>query len=302
MRGIKGPDRYLPHCVGHEASGLVQEIGPGVTKVKRGDYVVLTWIKGMGLEAPSCTYFKDKIKINSGAITTFNEFSVISENRILKVSDEVSPDVVALLGCAVPTGAGMVKNSLNIKPDDILVIFGVGGVGLSAILYANAIGCSDIIAVDIYDKKLGLAKDFGASDIINFKNEDPIDKIKELTDNKGADFAIESSGAKAAMEATFNSIKNRGVAVIAGNIKKGEKICINPYGLILGKKIIGTWGGETKPDDDIPYYEKLYLDGKLKLDKLITNIYKLENINKAFEDIEKNKVLGRAIIHINFKN
>ena len=302
MIGIKGPDRYLPHCVGHEASGIVHEIGPGVTKVKKGDYVALTWIKGNGLDVPSCTYSKDDITINSGAITTFNEFSVISENRIVKASNDISPDIVALLGCAVPTGAGMVKNSLSMKPENTLVVFGVGGVGLSAILFANAIDCSNIIAVDIDDKKLKLANEFGAMHIINSKKEDPITRIKELTDNKGVDFAIESSGVKEAMETAFDVITNSGVAVIAGNIRIGRKICIDPYNLIKGKKIIGTWGGETKPDEDIPFYEKLYLDGKLKLDKLITNVYKLEEINKAFEAIEKNKVLGRALIHINVRN
>lgn len=297
MLGVKGQDKYLPHCLGHEASGIVEESGPGVKKVKKGDYVVLTWIKGLGTDVPSCTYSIGDNKINSGAITTFNEYSVISENRIVKIPKSIPPDIAALLGCAVPTGAGMLKNDLKTKPDDSVAVFGVGGVGLSAILYASAITCSKVIAVDIYDSKLKLAKECGATHIINAKKEDPLARIKELTNNQGVDCAIESSGVKEIMEIAFEAIKNSGTAVIAGNIKKGEKISIDPYGLINGKKIIGTWGGATKPDEEIPFYAQLYLDGKLKLEKLITHTYKLEDINLAFEDVMKGKV-GRGLIKL----
>jgi len=298
MRGIKGPDGYLPHCLGHEASGIVEEIGPDVTKIQKGDYVVLTWIKGAGLDVPSATYLKGNKQINSGAITTFNEFSIISENRIVKIPREIPADVAALLGCAVPTGAGMVKNSLKIKPKNSLAVFGSGGIGLNAILFASSIGCSKIIAVDICDDKLKLAKDVGADIIINSKKENPVIRIKELTNNQGVDYAIESSGVKEVMEMAFDAIRTGGTALIAGNTKKGDKISIDPYDLINGKKILGTWGGETNSDDDIPIYVDLYLNGKLRLEKLIAHTYELEKINQAFEDIENSKVLGRVLIRL----
>ena len=264
MRGIKGPDKYLPHCIGHEASGIIEKTGPGVTKIKNGDYVVLSWIKGLGLDTPCCTYLKNNVKINSGAITTFNKFSVVSENRIVKIPNEIPPDVAALLGCAFPTGAGIIKNILKVKSTDKLAIFGTGGVGLSAIMFANTVGCSNIIAIDIYDKKLELAKEVGATDIINAKKDDVIGRIKELTNSQGVDYSVESSGDKTVMEMAFGAIRNGGTTVIAGNLKKDEKICIDPYGLINGKKILGTWGGETEPDNDIPFYSELYLNAKIK--------------------------------------
>ena len=115
IKGLKGEDKYLPHLLGHEGSGIVEEVGSKVTKVKKGDYVVLCWIKGSGLDAPSCQYTKDNIKINSGAITTFNQYSIISENRLFKIPKEVPPYVAALLGCAIPTGAGIIKNEIRKK-------------------------------------------------------------------------------------------------------------------------------------------------------------------------------------------
>ncbi len=297
MKGIKGPDKYLPHTLGHEASGIIHEIGPGVTRFRSGDYVVLSWIKGPGLEAPSSQYLLGSKTVNSGSITTFNTFSVISENRITKISREVPADVAALLGCAVPTGAGMVKNTLKAGPGTSIAVFGLGGVGLSAVMFASVIGCAKIIAVDIKDSKLELAQKLGATHTINSSNEPALEKIMELT-GSGADYAIESSGVKEAMELAFEAVRFGGTAVLAGNIRKGDKIAIDPYALINGKKIFGTWGGETRTDEDIPFYAEQYLRGKLKVNKLITHNYKLEDINAAFEELKTGSV-GRALIKLN---
>ena len=297
MKGVKGPDKYLPHTLGHEASGIVEDIGQGVTKVEKGDYVVLHWMKGSGLDAPSTQYLLGDKKINSGAITTFNEYSVISENRMTKIPREVPPDVASIIGCAVLTGSGMIKNNLKTKPENTLAVFGVGGLGTSAVLLASAIGCPIIIAVDIHDNKLKLAEECGATHTINAAKEDPVAKIKEITNGQGVDQAVESSGIKSVVETAFESIRYGGTLVFAGNIKKGEKICLDPWDLINGKKIFGTYGGAARPDEDIPYYVTLYLEGKLKLEKLLTHVYRLEEINQAFEDIEKGKV-GRALIRL----
>lgn len=319
MKGIKGPDKYLPHMMGHEASALVQETGPGVTRVKPNDYVVLSWLKGPGLEAPSTQYSLGSKKINSGAITTFNEFSIISENRITKIPNEVPADVAALLGCAVPTGAGMVKNTLKAEPGSSIAVFGLGGVGLSAVMYASTVGCKPIIAVDIHDSKLRLAQELGATHTINAAREPTLEVIRGIT-GVGVDYAIESSGVKEVMELAFEStkfidyaiksssltksmehatksIKLGGTTVLAGNIRKGEKVAIDPYALMAGKKILGTWGGETKTDEDIPFYAEEYLMGRLKLVKLVTHRYNLEDINIAFAEIEKG-VVGRALIKL----
>jgi len=295
IKGLKGEDKYLPHLLGHEGSGIVEEIGPDVTKVKKGDYVVLSWIKGKGINAPSCRYSKGNIKINSGAITTFSNYSIISEDRLFKISKDMPPDIATLLGCAVPTGAGIIKNEKKIKKGDSLAIFGIGGIGSSALIYADSLECSKIIAIDINKSKLNFAKEIGATHIINASDEDPVEKIKKITNGCGVDYSIDSSGAKTAMEAAFNAIKDTGKLVIAGNLEQGDKISIDPFELIKGKKIIGTWGGGTNPDEDIAYYAKMYLNGKLKLKNLITKIYSLDNINDAIKALENGKVI-RALI------
>lgn len=315
IKGLKGEDKYLPHLLGHEGSGIVEEVGEGVTKVKKGDYVVLSWIKGEGLNNPSSQYLKDDLIINSGAITTFNQLSVISENRIFKIPHEVPPKVAALLGCAIPTGAGIIKNELKLRRDEnessenesnengsneseeskSIAIFGIGGIGLSALLYAASLNCKKIIAVDINEKKLEFAKELGATKVINPVQEDPIEQIKELTAGKGVDYSVESSGVRKVMETAFSAINDQGTTIIAGNLKFGEKIAIDPFDLIKGKKIFGTWGGKTKPDEDIVYYAERYLQGELKLEKLISKVYPLDEINEAVKDLEEGKVI-RALI------
>ena len=297
IKGFKGEDKYLPHTLGHEGSGIVEKIGPNVTKIREGDYVVLSWIKGPGLDAPSSHYknIKNGKRINSGAISTFNQFAIISENRLTKLSTKVPPDKAALLGCAVPTGAGILMNTLKVKEGDTIAIFGIGGIGSSAVLAADLMKSSKIIAVDIREHTLKLAEELGATHKINFRQDDVIASIKDITGGIGVDYAIEAAGVKEAMELAFNSITDSGTAVIAGNLKHNEKICIDPFDLIKGKKLLGTWGGETKPERDIPFYENMYLSGKLKLDKLITSKYRLEDINDAFADLENENVM-RALI------
>ncbi len=304
IKAHKGPDKYLPHTLGHEASGIVEETGPGVKKVKKGDYVVLTWIKGEGIDAPSCTYttHKDKKKINSGAITTFNQYSVISENRIVKIPKEVPPDIAALFGCAVPTGVGIVKNELKAKKGESLAIFGIGGIGSCVLLGAVSAGVSPIIAVDINSDKLEFAKENGATHTVNPKEmdiKDVVAKIKEITNNEGVDYSVDCAGIPLMIEAAFDAIKDTGTTIIAGNPAYGEKIRITPFDLIKGKKIFGSWGGSVKPDKDIPLFIQDYLSGKLKVDKLITKTYSLDKINDAIKSLGKGKVI-RALIKMDY--
>ena len=295
IKGNKGEDKFLPHMLGHEGSGIVEEIGPNVTKVAKGDQVVLTWIKSEGKDVSSSEYhLENGATINSGAISTFSQFSVISENRVVKAPATLPPKPAALLGCAIPTGAGIIKNEMNLQKHHSLAIFGLGGIGLSALLYAGSIGCSTIIAIDVNPSKLLLATEWGASQVINAKAEDPVLAIKKLIPG-GVDFAMEATGVKTAMEAAYAAIKDQGMVVIAGNLKKGETINIDPFDLIKGKKIVGTWGGHTNVNRDIMHYAELYLQRKFKFEKLISATYNLENINQAFSDLESGKVV-RAIV------
>jgi len=291
----KGPDKYLPHTLGHEASAIVQEVGSDVTKVNKNDYVVVTWIKGSGIDTPSCQYTnKNGKKINSGAVTTFNEYSVVSENRVVKIPKEVPPEIGALLGCAIPTGVGIVKNELKMKSGESIAIFGIGGVGSAVLLGAVAANASTIIAVDINEDKLEFAKKNGATHVINSKKDDVVSKIKEIIPN-GVDYSVDCSGIPSAIEAGFEAIKDTGLTVIAGNPKQGETISIIPFEFIKGKKIIGSWGGNTNPDVDIPIYADDYLKGKLKISNIISKIYDFKDINTAIKDFKEGKVVKLVI-------
>ena len=293
MNAAKGEDKYLPHTLGHEASGTIEEIGPKVTKVKAGDYVVASWIKDSGLEASQIYYTKGEDKINAGACATFSQYAVISENRLTKISNKIPKDVAALFGCPILTGGGMILNEINAKNGDSIAIFGIGGVGASALLVASSSRIfSEVIAVDINQKKLNLAKDLGATRIINAKDKDPVKEIFEITNGKGVDYSLETAGSKKAMESAFYSTKpgsfgkNGGLTIIAGNTKRGELIEIYPFDLIKGRRIKGSWGGDALPGRDLPIYEKMYLDGKFPINKLITREYSLEEINQSLKDLE----------------
>lgn len=296
VSGKRGEDRYLPHLLGHEGSGFVVKIGPKVTKVKQDDKVVLTWIKGEGINCQGAKYKKGNLAINSGAVTTFNEFTVVSENRCVKLPDGIPMDVASLFGCAVPTGAGMITNIIRPSKSNSIAIFGAGGIGLSVLMVAKLYECSIIIVVDIKEEKLKLAEELGATHTINSIVEDPVEKIFQITKGVGVDFSVEAAGLVSTIELAFSSVrKNGGLCTFASHPSFGEKIKIDPFDLICGKQILGSWGGGSKPDRDIPRFAQLYKDGKLPLEKLISHRYSLEQINQALEDL-KNRRVVRALI------
>jgi S-(hydroxymethyl)glutathione dehydrogenase/alcohol dehydrogenase len=297
IRGLKGEDKYLPHTLGHEGSGIVRAVGHGITKVKSGDHVVLTWIKGIGADVPSTQYTGcDGKNINSGAVSTLMTSTVASENRIVKIPDKMPLREAALLGCAIPTGAGVVLNTAKVSPGSSVAIFGVGGIGLSALLAAELAGAATIIAIDIHERKLRQAVTLGATHTINARTEEVLSAIGSITNGKGIDYAIESAGTAQSMENAFRAVRdNGGLCVLCGNLAAGERISIDPFDLIKGKKIVGTWGGETQPELDIPRYAELYLSGKFNMHKLITHEYSLQNVNEAF-DVLDNGGGGRILV------
>jgi len=291
VRGKRGKDNYLPHLLGHEASGWVVETGSEVKKVKIGDRVVLTWIKGEGANCEGAKYKLGNITLNSGGVTTFSDYTVVSENRCVSLEEEIPMDLAALLGCAVPTGAGIVFNTIRPSKDTSLAIFGAGGIGLSSILGAKVHECSKIIAVDIDDEKLVMAREFGATDIVNCNKEDPVERIHQITDGQGVDFSIEAAGRAKVIESAFQSIKyNGGLCIVAGHPDCGERIQLDPFDLIRGKRIEGSWGGECQPDKDIPMYVKYLKNGKLPLERMVSRIYSLKEINQALADLENGRV------------
>jgi S-(hydroxymethyl)glutathione dehydrogenase/alcohol dehydrogenase len=159
--GLRGEDSWLPHLLGHEGSGIVLAKGPGVTKIEVGDEVILTWIKGKGMEGPGAKYDHEGIVIHSGMVTTFSNYSVVSENRLIKKPNNLAFDTAILFGCALPTGAGMVLNELNVSAESSVIVIGLGGIGLSAIAMLLSLGVNNLMAVDISDEKLKEVKSWG---------------------------------------------------------------------------------------------------------------------------------------------
>lgn len=291
-RGRRGEDKFLPHALGHEGSGVVSAVGPDVTKVKVGQRVVLTWLKGSGKTVPGTKYGE----INSGALCTFMTRTVTCESRVVPIPDAMPLAQAALLGCAVPTGAGVVFNTMKPAPGSSVAVFGAGGLGLNAVMAAAHHQARVVAAVDVVASKLDLARKLGATHVVDASREDPVAAIRALTGGAGADFSVETAGKIKTMEQAFESVRaGGGLCVLAGNLRFGERISIDPFELIKGKRLVGSWGGETDPDRDIPRYAKLYLERKLKLDELITRRYPLDQVNEALADLEAGKV-ARALI------
>lgn len=297
-RGKRGEDRYLPHLLGHEATAEVVDVGSDVSKVKKWDRVVLTWIKAEGIEAGGTKYRKGSAIINAGAVTTFSEYAVVSENRCVKLPIGIPLDIGSLFGCAIQTGAGIIINTVQPAKKSTLAIFGLGGIGLSALMAAKLYDCSTIIAVDVEERKLDMAREFGATHTINSLKHDPVSEILEITGGNGLDYAVDASGLTVPIEQAFQSVrKSGGLCVFATHPAHNDKIRIDPFDLICGKQIKGSWGGDSNPDRDIPRLAKLYLDGKLPLEKMITRRYSLDQINEALQNIENRKV-ARVLLEI----
>lgn len=291
LRGRRGPDRFLPHTLGHEGSGTVLAVADGVSKVRPGDRVVLTWIKGQGTEVPSTVYHDGPTSVNSGALSTFMRHTITCENRVVPLPDEMPLREAALLGCAVPTGAGIVLNTAKMKRGASVAVFGIGGIGLSALLAARMLDADPLIAVDVVDAKLVEAVRLGATHTVNSNDCEPLSAVLELTGGKGVDYTIEAVGRRDTMEAAFGAVRpNGGLCVLAGNLPHGEQIAINPFDLIRGKRIVGTWGGETQPDEDIPRYARWFGEGRLPLGELITREYGLGQVNEALADLEEGRI------------
>ena len=167
ITGKRGPDPYIPHMLGHEGSGIVTAVGPGITKVQEQDHVVLHWMKGSGIEsAPPRFHINNQI-ISAGWVTTFSEYTVVSENRVTKVDSDAPSQTSALLGCAVTTGLGIIFNDINLKPGQSVAVFGVGGIGVNVLQGAKLINAYPVVAIDIHEHKLDMAREFGATKTIH---------------------------------------------------------------------------------------------------------------------------------------
>ena len=209
----KAPDPFLPHLLGHEGSAEVIDIGPKVTKTKVGDIVVLHWRKGSGIQSETPRYYRNGNRVNSGWVTTFNEYAVVSENRLTVIPEESDLIIAALFGCVVTTGVGVVLNKAKVESEDTVVIYGCGGIGLCAVQAANLKKPKKLIAIDINEKALDMSKEFGATDVINASKENALKRVLEITEGKGASKVFVCVGIIKALEegAEMTSIPGRSI-------------------------------------------------------------------------------------------
>ena len=221
-RGDKGEDKWVPHCLGHEGSGTVLETGGSVTKVKAGDKVVLSWIRGCGIEAGGATYDWDGRKVNAGGVTTFQRHAVVSENRLTLLPSDLPMDVAVLLGCAAPTGMGAVYNVLKVQAGEAVAVFGTGGIGLHALMAAALAGAMPVIGIDPSPTRRALAKIYGATYVIDPSACDLLAEIKKIVP-QGLDLAVESSGVPAVMEQAVNAVRQQGGRAVVDRQRKGRR-------------------------------------------------------------------------------
>ncbi len=301
-RGYRGEDKFLPHCLGHEGIGVVRECGPGAHKVAAGQRVILSWLKGSGGDVPGTVYAwpGGGRSVNAGAVTTFQKLAVVSENRLTPVSADIPLRQAALLGCAVPTGVGAVLNAAGPKAGSSIAIFGCGGVGLCAVAGAVVAGCDPIIAIDLQPAKLALAMQMGATRTIDAGNHPVLERIREIRP-AGVDYSMEATGRPDVMRQALQCVRSRGgTAVVIGNARFGERLELDPQQFNQGKRLLGTWGGDSDPDRDYARLAQWMVEGRLNLAPLVDgpsspDRYRLTDINQALSDLESGKCIRPMI-------
>ena len=306
----------LPMVFGHEAAGIVEEVGPGVASIAIGDRVLVTLIRSCG-HCPDCENGEPYVCGSSFPIDTdgrlatrdgkkvvqalktgaFAEAVVVDQSQLVVIPASVPLDVASLLSCGVITGLGAVVNTAKVDYGSSVVVIGCGGVGLNAVQGAALVTAYPIIALDLVESKLKAALDFGATHIINPLANDAGEKVKELTKGRGADYVFVAAGSPKAFEQGLDLLAPSGTLVIVGMPPTGQKIAVEAGNIAgAGQKIIGSKMGSTRLRIDIPKLVKLYENGRLKLDELITGRYPLERINEAIDEVRADKALRNVIV------
>jgi len=298
INGVKGPDRFLPHLLGHEGCGTVLEVGEGVRSVKPGDRVVLHWRKGAGLESVTPTYASRLGTVNAGWVTTFNEHAIVSENRVTAVPADFDIEAAALFGCAITTAFGVVNANAQVAIGQSVAVFGAGGIGLSIIQGAALAGGHPIIAVDLFDNRLDLARTLGATHTINSRSADAAEAVAAIVGTDGVDVAIDNTGNVEVIALASRLTGARGRTVLVGVPPKGATAAISTLPLHFEKRLVGSHGGESRPDIDIPRYVRLVQDGRLSLTGVVGRRYSLDEINTAIDDMTSGQLAGRAIVRL----
>ena len=298
IAGAKGEDKYLPHLLGHEASGVVQAVGAGVRFVKPGERVVMHWRKSQGIESLPPRYTWRGKPLNAGLLATFNEYAIVSENRLTPVASDCDMEVASLFGCAVTTGFGVAENNAKIQLGESVVVFGAGGVGLNIVQAAALRSAYPIIAVDLHDGRLELAKSLGATHAINSSTTDARAAIAAIICRQGLDVFIDNTGQPAIIEMGYELTKAQGRVVLVGVPHKGRNINIYSLPLHFDKQLSGSHGGEAIPHQDIPRYMRLLDAGLIQLKPLITEYFKLDEINTAIARMRSGELSGRCLVRM----
>jgi len=309
--------RNSPVILGHEATGVVVKTGSDVSHVAEGDTVLVTWVprNAAAADGPPLTA---QLQVSDGLAVSENVFTwadhtLCDQQYVVKVDPGIRKDVTAIIGCAVMTGAGAVINTANVQAGESVVIFGVGGVGLSAVVGAKIAGADPIIAVDLDDSKLEFAKAFGATHGINASKVDPVAAIHEMTHRadqytimkvpvSGVDYAFDCIGIRTTMEQIVPACRSGhfgvgpgGTAVLVG--VPTTAVELNAIDVLINEKqFIGSIGGSCAPDRDFPRFLEWHENGELDLDQMVTARYRLEQINEATDALQAGKIQGRAIL------
>jgi Zn-dependent alcohol dehydrogenase len=313
IRGEWGGD--LPLVAGHEGAGIVEAVGAGVTSVTPGDHVVVSLLRSCGRCAYCLTgapymcagsFASDtegRLRNQRGerlrhgfGTATFAEYAIVDQSQVVPVPSDLPLDCAALLACGVITGLGAVVNTAQIPVGSSVVVIGTGGVGLNAIQGAVLSGAATIIAVDRLDSKLQAARAFGATHTVNADERDAADAVRELTSKRGAEYVFVTVGSTAAVAQGLRMIGKLGTLVIVGIPEQDATIPLTVDTMVFkGSRIIGSNMGSTRLSVDVPQLVKLYRQGRLKLDELITARYPLERINEAIESMERGEALRKVI-------
>lgn len=304
----------FPFLLGHEAAGVVESVGDGVTEVASGDYVILNWravcgqcrscLKGKPQYCFSTHNATQKMTLADGTelspalgIGAFCDKTLVAAGQCTKVNPEAKPEVAGLLGCGVMAGLGAAMNTGEVGRGDSVAVFGCGGVGNAALEGARLAGAHTIIAVDIDDQKLAWAKDFGATHTINSTKEDAVEKIRELTDGNGVDVAIEAIGLPQTYEQAFFARDLAGTVVLVGVPNPEMKVEL-PLIEIFGRggALKSSWYGDCLPSRDFPMLIDLYLQGRLNLEGFVSETIDIDGVEEAFHKMERGEVLRSVVV------
>lgn len=305
-----------PVVLGHEAAGVVEAVGADVTHVRPGDHVItcLSLFCGQcelcltgrpnlctqhGLRRPAegaARLRRDGERVHQFAeLASFAEHILTHENAMVKINPEMPLDRAALIGCGVTTGLGAVFRTARVEPGETVAVIGCGGIGLNCVQGANLAGASRVIAVDMVASKLDLARQFGATDVVDAAAGDAVAKVMEMTGG-GVHHAFEAIGLKQTAEQAFAMLARGGTATVIGMIPFGAKVEVDGFALLAEKRLQGSNMGSNRFRIDMPRYVEMYLQGRLKLDELVSARIPLEDVNLAFDAMRKGEVARSVIV------